>query len=158
MSILFTCPVGVSLPAIPLSSCPINIGQIQKLIFQRIISTGTTKNNFVVLTKNPNIKASWTPLLAAADGTKVVQSPYLNAPTIVAGKARSFGGGNETLGGIPIIIGKEPTVFTGKFLNQSQDTIAALQKYQGESVGVFIVADSRPSTSAVLKKFDFMGV
>lgn len=139
MSLLCNCPQDAAIADIPISECPESIGQVQKVIFQRIFSTGSTKNKFVIASANPNVLASWTPLLAAADGTKVVQSPYLQAPTTEPGAARTYGGGNETLGGVELIIGREPTSFTGNILRASQDTIAALKQYQCENVGVFLV-------------------
>jgi hypothetical protein len=139
MSLLCNCPAGAALADIPISECPESFGQVQKVIFQRIFSTGSTKNSFVAATADPKLKASWTPLLAAADGTKVVQSPYIQAPTTEAGAAKTYGGGNETLGGIEIIIGREPTSFTGNILRSTQDTIAALKTFMCETVGVYLV-------------------
>lgn len=139
MSLLCNCPAGAALADIPISECPESFGQVQKVIFQRIFSTGSTKNSFVVSTADPKLKASWTPVLAAADGTKVVQSPYIQAPTTEAGAAKTYGGGNETLGGIEIIIGREPTSFTGNILRSTQDTIAALKTFMCETVGVYLV-------------------
>ena len=42
----------------------------------------------------------------------VVLSLHIEAPTQEAGAARTFGGGNETLGGMQRIIGSEPSSFT----------------------------------------------
>lgn len=139
MSLLCNCPAGAALASVPLNDCPESFGQVQKVIFQRIFSTGSTKNSFAVPTADPKLKATWTPLLAAADGTKVVQSPYIQAPTTEPGAARTYGGGNETLGGVELIIGREPTSFTGNIVRTTQDTIEALKGYQCENVGVFLV-------------------
>jgi len=139
MALTFDCPEGAAIPDVPISDCPVSIGQIQKILLQRKFANGTTLNKFVKNTANPNLKASWIPKLSATNGTKVVQSPYIQGPSIVAGKARSYGGGNETVGGIPVIIGKEPSVFTGKLLQQSQNTIEALQAFMGENVTVWLV-------------------
>ena len=142
MGLLVNCPQGAAIADVGIARCPESVGQIQKAVFQRLYSTGAVKNKFEVATANPNMLASWTPKLAAADGTKVVQTPYIQAPTTEPGAAREFGGGNETLGGIPIIIGREPTAFTGNILFTSQATIAELKKYQAEAIngglGVFL--------------------
>lgn len=136
-----TCPVGASINNVPLDDCPEDFGQIQKLIFQRVFSVGTTKNKFTTLSGlgAPDLLASWTPLLAAVDGTKVVQSPYIQSPANEPGAKREYGGGNATLGGIPIIIGQEPSTFTAMILQSKQDTIKALKSYMCEKVGVFFV-------------------
>src|SRR3990172_7114077 len=105
MSLLCNCPAGAALASVPLSECPESFGQIQKVIFQRIFKTGSTKNEFLVASALPTVLASWTPLLAVADGSKVVQSPYIQAPTTEPGAAKTYGGGNETLGGLELIIG-----------------------------------------------------
>ena len=139
MSLICTCPVGASIPDVPLSACPENVGQIQKVIFQRIYSTGATKNSIA----NPLVKASWTPLLSAADGTKVVQSPYISAPTNEAGTSKVYGGGdNTTLGGVEIILGRNPSTFSGNILHAPQDTIKALKSYECEAIGVWMVNEN----------------
>lgn len=140
MSLLINCPESASIQDISVDACPESFGQIQKVIFQRVFSTGATKNEFVEAVNSILLKASWTPFLAASDGTKVVQSPYLQAPETEPGAARTFGGGNETLGGIEIIIGSEPTTFTANILQTKQAIIKELKKYQGEgAIGVYLV-------------------
>lgn len=138
MGLLINCPQSAAISDVEIVACPESVGQIQKAVFQRIFSTGNTKNKLVVATADPKLLASWSPLLAAADGTKVVQTPYIQAPTTEPGAARTYGGGNETLGGIELIIGREPTSFTGNILQVSQKTISDLKKYQGENVGVYL--------------------
>jgi hypothetical protein len=139
MGLLCSCPVGASLASVPVSACPKSFGQVQKVIFQRIYSTGSTKNCFVIASASPLVLASWTPLLVSANGTKVVPSPFIQAPTIEAGAAKYYGGGNETLGGIQLVIGQEPTSFTGNILRYAQVTIKALKSYMCETVGVYLV-------------------
>jgi len=139
MSLLCNCPLDAAIADVPINDCPESVGQIQKVVFQRIFSAGNTKNSFVIASANPNILASWTPLLASITGTKVVQSPFIQAPTTEPGAARTYGGGNETLGGVEMIIGREPTSFTGNILRATQDTIEALKKFQCENVGVYLI-------------------
>lgn len=139
MTMICGCPVGAEIPDIVLSSCPEIIGQVQKVIFTRIFSSGTTKNGFVISSADPALKASWTPKLAASDGTKVVQSPFIEAPTFEAGAARKTGGGNNSLGGIQRVIGSEPTSFKGVITNSPQSVIKSLKSYMCEKIGVFYV-------------------
>ena len=94
-----TCPVGTALPAVPNSSCPQDFGQIQKIAFQRVFTSGTTKNSFTTAAAI-ELLASWTAKLSANDGTKVVVSPYVEAPASDGGDAITVGGGNDTPGGI----------------------------------------------------------
>lgn len=139
MGLLCACPEAAAPGDIPIDNCPESIGQVQKVLFQRIYSAPGVKNKIVIATTNPNVLATWTPLLAAADGTKVVPTPYIQAPVTEPGAAREFGGGNETLGGIPLIIGREPTTFTGAVYNGSQKMIEAMKAYQCETIGVYLI-------------------
>lgn len=135
------CPSGAALPDIPVSNCPESFGQIQKVAFQRLYKLTGEKNSFTTDSAIGK-KASWTPLLSADDDTKVVISPYIQAPTAEAGEARTFGGGNETLGGIEEIIGRNPTPFTGVMRKQPQSIIKAMKELQceswGENLGVYL--------------------
>ena len=135
------CPAAAALPNIPNFACAESFGQIQKVAFQRLYKSTGERNSF---TTDAGIekKASWTPLLSADDGTKIVVSPYIQAPTAEAGAPRTFGGGNETLGGIEEIIGREPTPFTGVMRKMPQSLIKALKELQCESdsqnLGVYL--------------------
>ena len=129
------------MPDIPVNNCPESFGQIQKVAFQRLYKSTGEKNSFKT-DAGIEKKASWTPLLAADDDTKIVISPYIQAPTAEAGAARTFGGGNETLGGVEEIVGREPTPFTGVMRKLSQKIIKALKELQceswGDNLGVYL--------------------
>lgn len=128
------CPAGAALPTIPVSTCPESFGQIQKVAFQRLKTDAGVRNSFTTQ-KAITAKASWTPLLTASDSAKIVLSPYLQAPTAEAGEAITFGGGNETLGGVEEIIGRNPTPFTSVIRKSPQNVIKALKELQCESYG-----------------------
>ncbi len=143
------CPAAPSLPEIPNFKCAETFGQINKVAFQRLFKDDGTKNtiNYAPNTSQPaagdiRVLATWTPLLAADDSTKIVISPYFGAPTAEAGAARTFGGGNETVGGVEEIIGREPTPFTASFRKVPQNVIKALKALQCESwtdnLGVYL--------------------
>lgn len=135
------CPAGEALPDIPNVVCAETFGQIQKVAFQRLRKDDGTKNSFSTA-KPITALASWTPLLTAADSTKVVLSPYIQAPTNEPGAARTFGGGNETLGGVEEIIGREPNPFTGVLRKIPQSVIKVLKQLQceswGDNLGVYL--------------------
>lgn len=135
------CPAAKVLPNIPDFTCAESFGQIQKVSFQRLYKNTGEKNSFTTET-GIGKKSSWTPLLTADDDTKVVVSPYIQAPTAEAGAPRTFGGGNETLGGIEEIIGREPTTFTAVMRKMPQSLIKALKDLQCESdsqnLGVYL--------------------
>ena len=135
-----TCPAATALTTITAVTCPENFGQIQKVAFQRLTASGV-KNAFT--TTNPiNTLASWSTFKAAADSTKIVISPYINAPTVEAGEARTFGGGNDTLGGIEEILGANPTSFSAVLRKMPAVTIRDLKKLMCEAdagnLGVYL--------------------
>lgn len=129
------------MPDIPVSNCPESFGQIQKVAFQRLYKSTGGKNSFKT-DAGIEKKASWASLLSADDDTKIVISPYIQAPTAEAGAARTFGGGNETLGGVEEIVGREPTPFTGVMRKLPQKIIKALKELQceswGDNLGVYL--------------------
>ena len=132
------CPQGVHLPDLEISECKESLGQVQKVAFQRVYKTAGTLNSVADPTKN----ASFSTLFEANDGTKMVVSPYIQGPTTEPGAARTFGGGNDSLGGIEVIIGREPTTFSGNIYQESQKTIAQMKQLMCENVGVWLIDEN----------------
>lgn len=134
-----SCPLATALPTIPSVSCASDFGQIQKIAFQRIHSKDATLNSFVSgdstsITK----KAAWQKLIAAEDGTKIAVTPYVEAPTADGGDAITFGGGNETLGGVTRNIGRNPVSMSFALRQFPQEVIKALKQLQCENdLGVY---------------------
>lgn len=141
MSLICTCPAASALADIPEVTCPENFGQIQKVAFTRLKKADGTKNSFTQ-TAAIIALASWTPKLAAEDDTKIVVTPYINAPADSGGDARMSSGGNDDLGGIPEVLGGEPVQFTGSLRSVPQSVIKALKTLQCEAnagnLGVFL--------------------
>lgn len=137
--LLCSCPPGTALTDIPNVTCPDGVGQVQKIIFQRLYSSGTTKNKFTIATDDPAALASWTALKTATDSTKVTVSPFVAQPEMDANAPREYGGGNATVGGIPIILGAEPSPFKCRIINTRQDVIEAMKEYQCETLAVYLV-------------------
>ena len=137
---LCSCPKKAALTSIKTVVCPEKFGQIQKAAFVRLQGAAGKKNGFKKPEDDIKTKASWTKFLAAADDTKVVVTPYIEAPSGEAGEARTFGGGNETLGGIERIIGRNPSTFTGVFRDVPQEIIKAIKELQCEdgNLGVYL--------------------
>jgi hypothetical protein len=133
------CPLGAALPDIPAFSCPGNFGQVQKLAFQRLEKTAGTANTMAA--KSIVKLTTWTSLLSAKDGTKVVVTPYIYEPTVEAGAALTYGGGNATPGGIVEILGSESTPFTASFKKLPQTIIKAMKALMCEAgqIGVFLI-------------------
>ena len=138
MSLNCGCPAGAHIADLDNVECKEGLGQIQKLLFQRRYETAGTPN----VIDDPTKKASWTALLSAADGTKVTVSPDLYEPTTEVGASRTYGSGNQVLGGVPIILGREATSFTGTFYEVAQSIIKQLKTYECEDIAVYLIDEN----------------
>ena len=134
------CPVGKHLADLDIAECKESFGQIQKVIIARIYKSSGTKNSIAADTLKK--KTTMAALFSAADGTKLIISPYIQNPTTEPGEARTFGGGNQTLGGVEIVIGREPTSFSGVIYQEMQSTIKALKQYSCETIGVILIDEN----------------
>lgn len=132
------CPAGAHLPDLEVAECKESLGQIQKVIFQRIYKSTGEINSITDLTKKAGLMANF----SAADGTKMLISPYIQNPTTEPGAARTFGGGNQTRGGIEVIIGREPTTFTGIMYQENQQTVKTLKELMCENIGVMLIDEN----------------
>ena len=131
---LCSCPAASALTTIPAVTCVESFGQIQKVAFMRLKKADGTVNSFVDGAGTGIDKlAAWTAKMALTDGGKVIISPYIQAPTSEAGEARTFGGGNETLGGVELVIGRNPTSFSGVFRAVPQAIIKVIKELQCEA-------------------------
>ena len=132
------CPLGDHIADLEIAECSESFGQLQKVAFQRVNNTSGVKNSVT----SPFTKTTWSTLFAAADGTKMTVSPYIQGPTTEPGEARTFGSGNEVLGGIPITIGREATTFSGTIYQEQQKVIAQMKEYQCETIGVWLIDEN----------------
>lgn len=133
---LCACPAATALTTIPAATCAESFGQIQKVAFMRLKKADGTVNSFVDGSATGiDKKAAWTAKMALTDGGKAVISPYIQAPTQDGGDARTFGGGNETLGGVEMVIGRNPMNFSGVMRGVPQSIIKVMKELQCEAQG-----------------------
>lgn len=146
MALSCACPAAAALPTIPKFECSEGFGQIQKIAFQRLTTSDGTINHFNPGATPIDQKTSWTSLLTAVDSTKIVISPFVENPTQDGGDARTYGGGNDTLGGVSKIIGSEPTTLTVQLRDVPQNVIKELKKLmceaQNGNLGVYLFDDN----------------
>ena len=152
---LCACPAATALTTIPAATCAESFGQIQKVAFMRLKKADGTVNSFVDGSGTGiDKKAAWTAKMALTDGGKAVISPYIQAPTQDGGDARTFGGGNETLGGVEIVIGRNPMNFSGVMRGVPQSIIKVMKSLQceaqGDNLGV-ILFDENGNIEAIKK-------
>ena len=149
MSINCTCPFPSALGDIAESTCPIDLGQIRKIIFRRLTaSTPFTPVNITTV-------AAWDTAKSAVDDDKVVVSPFLAEPIIPSAEAITNGGNdNTTIGGFTEINGSTNPQFTAMFKSISEETIKDLQNIAcetqvGTNIGVqFILGQNSPGKIA----------
>ena len=128
------CPTN--LPPIPNMTCGIRYGQVQKVAFTRVGNLFSNANPITDL-------ASWTAFLSAEDSTKIVVTPYVEAPTMEGGDEKTFGGGNTTLDGIIMVLGSQPIRMSFALRNYPQTIISALKILMKiKDLGVFLFNDN----------------
>lgn len=141
MPLICQCPAAAAIATIPSVTCPENFGQIQKVAFQRLHKADGTANKFTTKA-SILLKSSWTVLMTAQDASKIVISPYINAPADSGGDARLTSGGNDDLGGIPTVLGGNPVQFTGSLRSIPQSVIKTMKELGCEAavdnLGVFL--------------------
>lgn len=129
MSLVCDCTnLPAALADIPNQTCQKNerIGQIVRLAFQRVQPSGAP----TFTEANIGLEATWTPLLAAIDSTKIVLSPLLTNAVIANTEAQTTGGNdNTTVKGVPVYFGEGFGSFTSVLQDASKevkDALAAL--------------------------------
>lgn len=126
------CPADSTLPTIPAETCAQNFGQRQKFIFQRLRDGHGDR---IPITDVDAAKIStWIALKAAQDDTKIAVTPFIENPADDGGDARTYGGGNETLNGIEMVVGSNPINVTCRLNGKKQDIIAALKLLECEAL------------------------
>ena len=135
MGLLNCCPLPTYMGSVitDLNPCPINIGQIQKMIFWR---TGNGTSVVSAL-----ISGWWTTALALTTTAKPIASPFV-VGKVTPGEPREYGGGNESLDGIPIRIGNLPSNAEFTTLQQDQDVIKKLKALECEALDVIFINES----------------
>lgn len=143
MGVITSGELGTEIPDIPIDATGDDLGQVQKLVFQPLRKADGTFNAFVpnhaTTPTTPTLLADWTALFAASDLTKPTISPFLSTPENEPGEKREFGGGNQTVNGIPLVMGRNASSFSGMFYAIKQATIKVLKGYIGDAIGVYLI-------------------
>lgn len=115
---LISCPPGTALPSAANPTCPVQWDQIVKILWRRI-SGRATLTTVTVLTS-----AAVSPLLSAADATKLVVSPYIaNIIIPVQEPIKSGGNDNTTIDGIPRFEGLPFVPITGAYIENADPAV-----------------------------------
>lgn len=142
--LLDCCPLATTLTDIPGSTCPENMGQIQRYWFVRkgnvSFDIPTPANNLpgTIAGIDPDDIAAWTILFSAPDDTKVVKTPLIGGDSVItAGSVLSVGGGdNSTLNGSTLINGINPADGSARFDSLTGEQIEAIRNLTCEAGGL----------------------
>lgn len=146
------CPIPTALTVIPTTTCPEELGQIQRFILVRKgglrwdttdptvtgISTPTS-----IQPNLPSVSAGWTTLKALSDSDKVIFTPLLGGDSsITQGEQNLFGGGsNETLNGQVYSLGFNPSDGTARFDSLTAAQTAAMKLLVCEDLEIYFIND-----------------
>lgn len=151
------CPKPTAIPTVNKVTCPINLGQIQRFIFQR---AGFIFDSAAMTPNDIKLLASWTPLFTATDDTKVISTPRMAGVVIPRGEAKTEGGGdNSTIDGVELVVGTGPITLTGdlisvpakirKQLKEALNSEEDLAVYMINQYGQIICWNNDPANTAV---------
>ncbi len=130
------CPISTTLSSVvtSLSSCKLEFGQIQKLIFWRHGQSLSAAASAVS-------SSVWTVKLTATGNSKAVVSPMVSL-IIPPTEVREVGSGNDVLNGIPITIGTLSIKCEGHIWETAQTAIANLKKLGCENLDVLFINEN----------------
>lgn len=126
----FSCPKPASIASIPDQTCGVNFDQVVRMALQRRDQASFDEG------MNPiTAVATWTPLLAAADDTKVQFTPIMYNVTIPHSEALTEGGNdNSTIHGIEDYNGQGFVKVEFMFKALGKDVAKALRDLTVESI------------------------
>lgn len=166
------CPIPAALTAITATTCPEEMGQIQRAWFVRkgnvIWDTATAGAANVPLTITGDVvtvSAGWTTLKAAVDDTKVIFPPLFGGDiTITPGDAITQGGNdNSTLNGQTYFVAFPDSTFSARFDQLTATQTGELKNLICEDLEVYFVNEDGDiigdaSTTGEFKGFDVTNV
>ncbi len=130
------CPAPTALGNVVTSTtdCPLELGQIVKLIFWR-------RGNALDAVASATVSTVFTAYLTATDDTKMLVTPFLTC-VIPPSEAREAGSGSEVPNGIPKVIGATAPKAEGIIWQAGQDVIAAMKELSCEHLDVLFINEA----------------
>lgn len=128
-----TCPPATAITDIGDLTCGENMGQIQKIAFQRRQASAPFATFSGATVGGADLLASWTALIGATDATKIQVTPFFENFLIPGSEAITEGGDdNTTLDGVAIVTGATTPAATGTFRSLTGELLRALKDYNCE--------------------------
>lgn len=166
------CPVATALTTLTATTCPEEIGQIQRAFFVRkgnvvwdTATAGAANVPATIVNDLVTVIQGWNVLKIAADSTKVVFAPLFGGDiTVAPAEAVTQGGGdNSTLNGQVLFVNFPDSSFTARYDQLGATQTADLKLLVCEDLEVYFVNDSGDiigdaTTTGTLKGFDCTNV
>ena len=141
MSLKYNCPLPTVITSLTAVTCAEHYGQITRIIFQRLGTSFPAASGVGGI----ELIASWTPLLIAADSTKVQASPICENVELPMSEAITDGGDdNSTPFGQSLVVGAGKVDLTGRHRGLPSVQKMELEQFVSESsvygqLGVYLV-------------------
>jgi hypothetical protein len=143
------CPLPTALTAIDATTCPEELGQIQRVWFVRAgnvqwdtVDAVTGKSLPVSIQPNlPTVSAGWTTLIGLSDDNKVIKAPLFGGDiTITPSDAITFGGNdNSTLNGQTYFVSFADSTFSARFDQLTKDQTSQMKDLVCEDLEVYFI-------------------
>lgn len=144
------CPLPAAPTAITATSCPEELGQIQRVWLVRkgnvqwdtTDPTATGKSLPAAIQPNlPTVSAGWTTLKAAVDSTKVVFTPLFGGDITITPADPVFQGGNDnsTLNGQAYYVNTPDSTFSARFDQLTATQTSELKDLKCEDMEVYFI-------------------
>lgn len=143
------CPLPTALTAIDATSCPEELGQIQRVWFVRAgnvqwdtVDAVTGKSLPASIQPNlPTVSAGWTTLIGLSDDNKVIKAPLFGGDiTITPSDAITFGGNdNSTLNGQTYFVSFADSTFSARFDQLTKDQTSQMKELVCEDLEVYFI-------------------
>lgn len=166
------CPLPTALTAITATTCPEEIGQIQRVWFVRkgnvvwdTATAGAANVPATIMGDLVTVSAGWTTLKAAIDDTKVIFAPLFGGDITITPADPVFqgGGDNSTLNGQAYYVNTPDSTFSARFDQLTATQTSELKELKCEDVEVYFINEDGDiigdaSTTGTFKGFDATSV
>jgi hypothetical protein len=142
------CPLPTALTAIDATTCPEELGQIQRVWFVRkagaVVWDRVSNLNNTPASINgvdPDASTGWTALKALTDDSKLVTAPLFGGDiTITPADAITFGGNdNSTLNGQTYFVSFADSTFSARFDQLTKDQTSQMKELVCEDLEVYFI-------------------
>ena len=141
------CPLPTALTAIDATTCPEELGQIQRVWFVRQAGTVvwdrvSSLNNTpaAILSTDPDVSTGWTALKALSDDSKLVTAPLFGGDIVInPSDPLTAGGDNSALNGQTYVVSVPDSTFSARFDQLTKDQTSQIKELLCETLEVYFI-------------------